>query len=258
MVITDTELTGLVASYVWPFIRIGAMFAMLPFLGARTIPVQARLLLAVGLTVAVAPLLPSPPAVDPISLTGMLISIQQVVIGIVMSFGLQMLFSIMIIAGQVVANSMGLGFASMVDPQNGVQVPLVGQLYLMFSTLMFLAMDGHLVMIQLLVESFALIPIGLDGISRVGLWELVSWASYMFAAGVLVAIPIVTALLLINLSFGVITRAAPQLNIFAVGFPISLMVGIILIWVTLPNVLNQFEGLMNEAFMMIRLVVRGG
>jgi flagellar biosynthetic protein FliR len=112
-------------------------------------------------------------------------------------------------------------------------------------------MDAHLVVIQLLAESFQHIPIGMDGLGRERLWAVVGWSGRLFAAGVLLSLPIVGVLLLINLGFGVASRSAPQLNIFSVGFPVSLLIGLLLIWKGLPDVLYQFGQFLDEALQVI-------
>ena len=172
---------------------------------------------------------PEMPAVEPLSLTGLLISAQQVLIGLAMGFILQLVFSVLAMVGESIAMSMGLGFASMIDPQNGIQIPVLSSYYVTLATLVFLALDGHLVLIGLLVDSFHTLPIGLESLAREGLWQLVGWASRMFAGAVLIALPALASLLLVNLAFGIITRAAPQLNIFAVGFPMTILLGFVLL-----------------------------
>jgi flagellar biosynthetic protein FliR len=151
---------------------------------------------------------------------------------------------------------MGLGFASMIDPQNGQQVPVVAQLYVISTTLIFLGLDGHLLLIKMLLDSFTSFPIGIDGIDKAGIWSIIAWSSRMFAGGLLLAMPVIASLLLVNISFGVATRAAPQLNIFSVGFPVTLMLGILLIWLTLPDVLDQFTGLLTDAYDLIGQLLR--
>ena len=109
-------------------------------------------------------------------------------------------------------------------------------------------MNGHLVLLSAIVDTFTVLPIATDGLTRAGAWELLAWASRMFAAGVLMALPVIISLLLINVGMGVVSRAAPQLNIFAIGFPITLMMGFLLIWMTLPQVMTGFGGLVTETF----------
>jgi flagellar biosynthetic protein FliR len=197
------------------------------------------------------PLLPAFPAVEMFSYEGMMVAIAQVMIGLSTGFIVQLVFSAVVFAGQGIALSMGLGFASMIDPQNGQQVPVVAQLYVISSTLIFLGLDSHLLLIKMLLDSFTSLPIGIDGIDKVGIWTIIAWSSRMFAGGLLLAMPVIASLLLVNISFGVATRAAPQLNIFSVGFPVTLMLGILLIWLTLPDVLNQFTGILTDAYDLI-------
>ena len=153
---------------------------------------------------------------------------------------------------------MGLGFATAVDPQNGIQVPVVAQYYLVLSTLMFLAMNGHLLMIQILVDSFQSLPVGISGLSRDGLWALVGWGGRMFAGAVLIALTVMTAMLLINLAFGVMSRAAPQLNIFGVGFPVMMGAGFIVIMLSLPGLTPLVAELVQDAFELMAQLVAGG
>ena len=252
---TGTELTGWLASLLWPFMRVGAMFVAVPIFSARSVPVRVRVLLAFIIAWLLVPVIPKPPVIDLISAEALLISVYQVLIGVAMGFILQMVFSAFVIAGQSIAMAMGLGFASIVDPQNGVQVPVVSQAFLIMVTLVFLALNGHLLLIEVLAESFQRLPVGPLVISQDGLWQLVSWGSTMFVGGMLVALPAVAALLLVNLAFGVTSRAAPQLNIFAVGFPVMIMVGMAFIILTLPSITDHLSRLMLQAFTLIDKVV---
>jgi flagellar biosynthetic protein FliR len=206
------------------------------------------MLLAVLITLLVQPVLPEVPVVPVFSTDALLIAAQQIIIGVALGFLMQMAFQALIFGGQVMAYSMGLGFANMMDPTNGVQVPVVAQFWLILAMLAFVMMNGHLVLISAIVDTFTVLPVATDGLTRAGIWELLSWASRMFAAGVLMAMPVIISLLLINIGMGVVSRAAPQLNIFAIGFPITLMMGFLLIWMTLPQVMNNFGSLVTEAF----------
>lgn len=249
---TGVELTSWLASLMWPFIRIGAMFSAAPILGSRSLPVRVRVLLAFMIAALLQPVIPAPPVVDLISAEALLITVYQVFIGLAMGFILQMVFAAFVIAGQSVAMAMGLGFASIIDPQNGVQVPVVSQVFLIMVTLIFLSLHGHLLIIEVLAESFKTLPVGPLIPSSDALWQLIIWGSTMYAGGILVALPAVAALLLVNIAFGVTARAAPQLNIFAVGFPVMLMVGLIFIILTLPTITDHLSFLMMEAFSLIQ------
>ena len=257
MNVLTAELYSWVASVMWPFLRIGAMFMAAPLFGARTTPVRLRVGFAFILAWAVAPFIPAPPAIDALTPAGLLITVQQILIGVAMGFILQMVFSALAQAGESIAMSMGLGFASMIDPQNGVSVPVVSQYYIIVATLLFLALNGHLALIEILIESFRTLPVGVEGVGRDELWQLVSWGGQMFAGAVIIALPAVASLLLVNIAFGVITRAAPQLNIFAVGFPMTLMLGFIMILFSLPSLTPQLTQLLLSAYDLMGSLVGG-
>jgi flagellar biosynthetic protein FliR len=244
-----------VSSIMWPLMRIGAMLAVAPLFGARTVPVRIRVLLGFMLALLVSLLIPSPPVVDLISIEALVISVHEVLIGVVMGFILQMVFAVLAMAGEYIAFGMGLGFATMVDPQNGIQVPVVGQYYLILATLIFLALDGHLVLMDVLVNSFYALPIGGAGLDQDGFWALISWGAQMFEGALLIALPVVASLLLVNISFGIITRSAPQLNIFAVGFPLTLLIGFALMMLSMPTLCPLFENHLLNGFTLMQGLV---
>lgn len=232
------------------------MFVAVPVFSIRSVPAQLRVILSLAMTLVVMPLLPQLPAVEMFSYQGMMLAVQQVVIGLASGFIVQLVFSAVIFAGQGVALGMGLGFASMVDPQNGQQVPVVAQFYVVTTTLVFLSLDAHLLLLKMLLDSFRTLPIGVEGLAKADLWTIAAWSSRMFAGGLLLSMPVVVSLLLVNISFGVAARAAPQLNIFSVGFPATLILGMLLMWLTLPNVLDQFAGILTDAYDLIEKLLR--
>ena len=240
-----------VASFIWPLMRISAMFVAMPLFSMRAVPARVRLILSLAMTLFVMPLLPPLTIVAMFSYAGLVIALQQVAIGLVMGFILQLVFGAVVFAGQGVALGMGLGFASMVDPENGQQVPVVAQFYVMTTMLVFLGMNGHLVLIKMLLDSFTTLPIGMTGLTLHDLWLTAAFASRLFAGGVLLSMPIVISLLLVNISFGVAARAAPQLNIFSVGFPATLFLGMMLLWLTLPSFLDEFPNVLGDAYDLI-------
>jgi flagellar biosynthetic protein FliR len=252
---TTAEITAWIGSFLWPFFRIGSMFMVAPITGGQYVPVRARLMLAVAVTLVVMPLLPELPVADPFSLTMLTLILQQLLIGVAMGFALMLVFTAIVTGGQLIAMQMGLGFAAMVDPANGQQVPVLSQLYLIMTTLLFLVMDGHLVLIALLVESFQTLPIGPVGIDRDGFWEIVQWGSKMFAGAVWMALPAVASILVVNIAFGVMARAAPQLNIFSIGFPVTMIMGFVVILYTLPNVAPQFSVIVEQGFDLIKFLI---
>jgi flagellar biosynthetic protein FliR len=253
---SEAELLLYSASFIWPLLRIGAMFAAMPLVSMETVPPRVRLVLTVALTVVIRPLLPPTPPLDLFGHDGLLITIQQVVIGLVTGFILQMVFAAVVFAGQGIAFSIGLGFATMIDPQNSQPVPVVAQFYVISTMLIFLSLNGHLLIIQMLFDSFHTLPISIEGINKADLWTVIAWSSRMFAGGLLLSLPVMVSLLLINIGFGVATRAAPQLNIFSVGFPITLMLGIIVMWQTVPDMLEQVNGILTESYGLLSKLLR--
>ncbi|MDQ2068462.1 flagellar biosynthetic protein FliR [Natronospira bacteriovora] len=254
---TAAEIGGLIGHYFWPFCRIAGMIMVAPVFGASFIPVQARILMAVALTVAVAPMLASPPAVEILSFQGLLITVQQILIGVLIGFLVQMVFDAVVIAGQTIAMSMGLGFAFMVDAQRGVSVPIVGQFLLIMATLLYLAMDGHLMLIQVLVDSFHSMPVGQAGLVRDDFWSLVMFGSDMFRGAIQIALPAVVALQTVLIAFGVMSRAAPTMNLFAVGFPAAMTLGFLILMVTLPYMRPAITSLLQSAFSTVRNIAAG-
>jgi flagellar biosynthetic protein FliR len=256
MIISEAQFNAWLAAYLWPMIRVGAMLTAAPIFSSRQVPVRFRLMMMMLITWVVMPTLPPTPPADVLSHSGFLIMLQQILIGVMMGFILQMVFGALVFGGQMVAYSTGLGFASMVDPQNGVQVPVVAQFYLILATLLFLLSNGHLLLIELLADSFQSMPVAVDGISRNGFLDIVAWGSRLFAGGLLIALPIVGAMLMVNMGMGVVMRAAPQLNIFSVGFPITMLLGFVLMWVTLPNLFGVFNQFLEESFQLMMQTLR--
>ncbi|MCB1679680.1 MAG: flagellar biosynthetic protein FliR [Halioglobus sp.] len=247
MPMTDSELLALLQAWYWPFLRVSALLLAAPIFGAGSVPVRARVLLGVLVAALLAPSLPATPAVDVVSPAGILLAAQQLLIGLAMGFVLQMAFAAIVIAGQSLAMTMGLGFAMSVDPQNGVQVPVLSQLYVILATLIFLAIDGHLVLIRLVADSFATLPVGAAPTGGELALGVVLWAGQMFACALLLALPALSAVLLVNISFGVITRAAPQLNIFAVGFPVTITVGFAFILLSMSSMVSVLQGFFDDS-----------
>ncbi len=236
--------------------RISAMFISVPLFSIRAVPARVRLILSVAITLVIMPLLPSLPPVEMFSYTGFMMAITQIMIGLTSGFILQLVFAAVVFAGQGIALSMGLGFSMMVDPQSGQQVPVIAQIYTVTTTLIFISLDGHLLLIQMLLDSFKTLPIGIEGIDKAGIWSILMWGSQMFAGGLLFAMPVIASLLLVNIIFGVAARSAPQLQIFSVGFPVTLMIGMLLVWKTLPDGLDQFSGLLTEGYGVIGHILR--
>lgn len=249
------QATAFVGSLLWPMMRIGSMFIAMPVIGTRLVPTRIKIIITLVLSVVVLPLLPELPRVEALSLEGLFVSAQQILIGLSMGFTMQLVFGALMIAGEAIAMSMGLGFASMVDPTNGVNVPVISQFFIIIATLLFLALGGHLMLIQLVVNSFETLPISATGVGRDSFWALVSWGTQMFVGALWVAIPALISMLVITLSMGVMTRAAPQLNIFSVGFPVSMFMGFIILLLVIPGFLPRFNQMMLQAMQLSQSMV---
>jgi flagellar biosynthetic protein FliR len=257
MHVTQDQLQQWIGLVFWPFLRIGACLMVAPMFGADTVPRRLRLLLALAITVAVLPMLPVP-HITLLSADGLVTTVQQMIIGIALGFTLQLLFDALALAGQILANSMGLGFAFNIDPLRGASSPVLGQLYLILGTLTFLALDGHLALLELLTRSFQQLPVGPNGLDLERLQAVALWGSELFSGALRIALPGVTALLVVNLAFGVTSRAAPALNLFAVGLPVTLIFGLVIVLVGMPAMLNAFTLLLAETFHTLSAIAGGG
>ncbi|WP_413112614.1 flagellar biosynthetic protein FliR [Thaumasiovibrio sp. DFM-14] len=247
------EITALLGQVWWPMFRFSAAFMTMPFLGNAHINNRMRILLALSMAIIVAPLLPPMPAVDPISIKAVALAAEQIAIGALLGMCLQFLFSTMSMVGQIMSMQMGLGMAMMNDPANGVTVALIGSYFLMFTTLLFLALDGHLVAIDIFVQSFERFPVG-GGISDASLERLIGLFGWMMTAAVTIALPTIAAMLTVNLTFGVMNRAAPSLNVFALGFPMSMMLGLCAVLLSLSGLPSIYAELTHQILSEMRLM----
>lgn len=256
MTITTAEIAAWVGTFMWPFLRVGAMLMAAPLFGNMMIPVRVRVLFGVALTIAVMPAVGQVPAIEPLSPAGLLIGFQQVLIGVAMGLLVSLAFQAATIAGEGISMTMGLAFAQMADPQTGASVPVLSQFLLIVVTLLFLAMGGHLMLIELTAESFRMLPVSPEGLVRQDFFDLVSWGSQMFVGALLIALPALAVLLTTNMIIGVMTRAAPQMNIFSVGFPITMLVGYVtVLTLVLPSLSGRMSGLWRAAFMTVRQIL---
>jgi flagellar biosynthetic protein FliR len=253
---TALELNGWVAQYFYPFARIAGCLGVMPLLGSKLVPRQIRILLSVFITLIIAPLLPPMPVVDPMSLASFIIIFEQMLIGIVLGFMVEIVSQVFVLAGQLIAMQTGLGIATTVDPAQGVSVVVVSQWFLFLTSLTFLALNGHLVVIEVVVESFNTMPIGGGAWTADEYGRMVRWGGWMFASALVIALPALTSLLIVNFAFGVMTRAAPQLNIFSLGFPVTMMVGLLIIWLIIGQVGASYHVLLETLFEFLRSLIR--
>jgi len=239
----------------WAMGRVTGLFLMAPVFGASVIPARVRVALIVLLTLVLAPLAPA--RIDPMTADGIAAMVGQVLIGAAVGFVLRLTFEAVAFGGQLVAQSMSLGFAEVVNPQGGGSSPVLNQFYLLLVTLLFLAMDGHLRLIELLADSFRTLPPGVEAITPNGLHAVVAFGSQLFAGAVRVALPAMTSLLVVNMGFAAISRAAPSMNLFAVGFPITISLGFIALWLALRSLPGAFASLQDSAWSLMRELVGG-
>ncbi len=246
MEFSEAQLNAWIAQYFWPFCRIGAFFLALPLIGARSVPMNVRMLLSLLVTALVAPLLAKMPAIELMSLESFFVILHQVLIGLALGFLVQVLFQVFVLGGQLIAMQNGMGFSAMIDPTNGLSVTAVSQIYLMSVNLMFLALNGHLALMRLIVESFQSMPVTTSGVTPDSLYLIALSGTWMFENAILLALPAVIALLVVNIAFGVMSRVAPQMNIMSVGFPLNMVTGSLILWITLSSIAPMYERTFDE------------
>lgn len=247
LTLSDGLLLEWVVRFVLVFTRVGALLMATPFLRSTGIPAQVRLILALTLSAMVTPHAMINEVPDPLSISMLTVLAQEFTIGLAMGFFVQLVFASLTMAGEAISMSMGLGFSTMIDPQNGVPVPVLSQFLVLMGTMLLLVLDTHLWLIELLGLSFTALPVGSASLGVHAATAIMDWATHMYGAAILIALPLLTAVLIINFALGIVTRAAPQLNIFAVGFPFLVLLGLILLSVTLDSQFQTMEDLVDHS-----------
>lgn len=255
---TTTELYAWIGALLWPLTRILGLVAAAPVFGNSGVPMLIKTTLGVTLAAIVAPTLPPVPVVDPTSWAGILIVAQELLVGAAMGFSMRLVFAAVEFAGEVASSSMGLGFATFFDPTSAGRSSAISQFLALVATMAFLAMNAHLVLVEALVESFFTLPISATPMSLTAPLEMVRWGGRIFSAGLQLAMPIIAALLITNIALAILTRAAPQLNLFGIGFPITLGAGFLVISLTLPYLGTPLQNLFNQGVEAGRRIPRMG
>ncbi|WP_144641570.1 flagellar biosynthetic protein FliR [Bordetella genomosp. 13] len=245
---TLEQLTGWLGQYLWPFVRVLALMGASPLFSESSIPNQAKIGAAFMLTVALAPGLDPMPAVPLNSYGALWIVLQQVLIGMAMGLVMRIVFAAVQTAGEFVGLQMSLSFASLFDPSIGANTAVLSRLFNIVAVLVFLSLDGHLLMLATLARSFEVLPVSLNGLDPNGWGVLLDWSGTIFTAGLLLALPLICSQLTVNLALGILNRASPQLTVFAIGFPIHLIGGLILLAVVLPHSGPFFEDQFQAGF----------
>jgi flagellar biosynthetic protein FliR len=245
-------------TFLWPMIRISALMLTAPVFSLDVVTIRIRILFAIALTLVVYPL-GTWPMIDPFTGRGVLEVFNQVLIGSLVGLMLQVVTASLVLGGQSISASLGLSMANMIDPNVG-NVPVIAQFLVVLSTLLFVGMGGHTLLVAILLESFRTLPIGQFLIGETAFTNLVSWSSLMFAGSLLLALPVMAALLFVNVGLGVVTRAAPSLNIFAVGFAAMIPAGLLVMIISMTHIGHRIEWLWLQSFLRVRnlLGIPGG
>jgi len=245
-----------IAGLLWPLTRILGLLAASPLFGNSSVPASVKISLGVLLAMVVAPAVPMLPGSDPLSLAGLLILVQEMLIGLAMGFSIRIVFAAVEMAGEISSLTMGLGFATFFDPNTQGRSSAISQFLALVATMAFLAVNAHLVLLSVLVESFYTLPVSASPVYGGGFKQLADWGGKIFSTGVQLSLPIVAALLITNVALGILTRAAPQLNLFGIGFPITLGVGLLVIAMTLPYLATPVQNLFLDGIERARLMPR--
>jgi flagellar biosynthesis protein FliR len=235
----------------WPMLRVGGFALTAPALSETVVPGLVKIVMSVSLAFLMAPLAPVPADLSIFSATGLAAALQELLIGVAIGMVVQLTFEALTFAGQTVSMTMGLGFATLVDPQRGANTTVLGQMFMIFGILTYLAVNGHLVLLGALAKSFQTLPIGLSHIDGNFALSVTLWGARVFESGLLIAMPAVIALVIVNLALGVVTRAAPQLNLFGIGFTITLLCGFFVLITGLDGIMSGISSLINSALMAV-------
>jgi flagellar biosynthesis protein FliR len=238
----------------WPVLRVGGFVLAAPIASEGVVPGLVKIVLTLALAFLLGPLVQVPAGLSIFSAAGMLSAVTELLIGVAIGMVVQVAFESLVFAGQSISLTMGLGFATLVDPQRGAQVPVLGQMFMIFGTLIYLAINGHLLLLGALAQSFHSLPIG-SHLDQNFLLSLVLWGARVFDTGLLIALPAVIALVIVNLALGVVTRAAPQLNLFGIGFTITLASGFFVLLAGLDGIMSGINTLINSALMAVSELV---
>ncbi len=223
--LTTAELNAWIVAFFFPLARVLALLVAAPPFNNPAVTVRVKLLLGLAITIAIAPTLQQIPVAEPASGMGLLILAQQIVIGFAMGFSMRLVFSAVDMAGMMISNQMGLGFATAYDPQSASQTPVISEFLGVLALLIFMAINGHLMVIATLGKSFAVLPIGAGAAASSTWLNIANAGGIIFSSGVLLALPLVVAMLITNIALGILVRVAPQLNLLAIGFPVTILLG---------------------------------
>jgi len=245
--ITEAQLAAWISPLFWPFLRVLALFTAAPVFSSRAIPLRAKVALAFFIALAIQGSLPDMPVVGFSDPQVLAVVLQQVGVGLAIGFAVRVVFSAVELAGEVVGFQMGLNFAAFFDPAIGAQSSAVARLFGQMTSLLFLVMNGHIMVLIAVHKSFTAFPVDQNFLETLSHLKLQRLGADLFASALWIALPMIGMVMFTNLALGIVSRVAPQMNIFAVGFPITLVVGLIGIAVTLPMLDQPFMALMERS-----------
>ncbi|MBL4607961.1 MAG: flagellar biosynthetic protein FliR [Pseudomonadales bacterium] len=252
---TYAEIMYAANRFLLPFFRIAGFFMVVPIFGSNLVTMRVRLMIAIVVTLSIVSQIKVVPEFEALSLQSVPLVFNQLIIGIGLGFLVMVFIQVAALAGQIMAMQMGLGFAMMMDPVNGVNTVSIGQLYLMLFTMLYLAVDGHLITLAIMIESFNTLPLSLSGLD-VGFYRYITTSSsWMFKSALKIALPAIIALYVVNFTFGVMSRAAQQLQVFSIGFPFTIIYGLVVVWIVQGVLLPQFNQLFSELQEMMHTLV---
>ena len=250
MTLLASEIVERFYMFLWPMLRISALLVTAPLFSLDALTLPIRIMLAVVVTILIYPLV-NWPVIDPVTANGVLQIVNQLFIGAMMGLMLQVATGALTVAGQTISSSMGLSMANMLDPNMG-SVPVISQFLVVLGSLIFVGSGGHVILLGLILESFHTLPIGTSIFAPESMGLLLRWSSMMFLGAVLMSLPVMVALLFVNIGVGVITRAAPSLNIFSIGFPASVAVGFIVLLAFMGSIIGRIDWLWLQGFATVR------
>lgn len=248
---------GWIAAFLWPLARVLALVATAPVFGENSVNARAKLAIGVALTLVISPTLGPLPNIPPGSYAGVWILLQQILIGAALGLCMRMALAVVQTAGDFIGLQMGLSFATFFDPGTNANTSVLSRLMYWIAMLVFLALDGHLMLIAALAHTFDVLPIVDDRLGKDGFGALIAWSGQVLTLGLVMSLPLVTALLTMNLAMGILNRTAPQLSVFAVGFPLSLLAGLVMLAIVLPQTTPFLERLFGSAFSAFERIVIG-
>lgn len=230
----DTQVLGWITPLLWPFLRTLALFSALPVFAQRAVPIRVRIGLAFLVALCAQATLPEMPLIALDSAAALLAIIQQLVIGLSLGFAVRIVLSGVELAGEVIGLQMGLNFAGFFNPATGGEATATSRFFSTTVSWLFIASGGHLLLIGAVVQSFQAFPVGPEPFAFLRMARPESWGLEVFRLGLWIAMPMIAMLLFVNLVLGIISRVASQMGIFAIGFPITVTIGLVGILLTLP------------------------